>query len=281
MRANDGSRTGGEILVDQLIAHGVQHVFCVPGESYLAALDAFHDRKVNITVCRQEGGAAMMAEAHGKATGMPGICFVTRGPGATNASPGIHIAQQDSTPMIMFVGQIAREMREREAFQEVDYRAVFGTMTKWTTEIDDAARIPELVSRAFYTATAGRPGPVVIALPEDMLTERVVVPNAPPFEPVETWPGLTDMSRLQKLLWAAKKPVAIVGGSRWSEKACAAMQRFAERFRTAGDQFVPARASLRPDASVLRRRSRRRAQSENRRAHQGCRCAAADRRAAE
>jgi acetolactate synthase-1/2/3 large subunit len=230
MRANDGSRTGGEILVDQLIAHGVQHVFCVPGESYLAALDAFHDRQVKITVCRQEGGAAMMAEAHGKATGRPGICFVTRGPGATNASPGIHIAKQDSTPMIMFVGQIAREMREREAFQEVDYRAVFGSMTKWTTEIDDPARIPELVSRAFYTATAGRPGPVVIALPEDMLTERVVVPDAPAFEPVETWPGLTDMARLQKLLWAAKKPVAIVGGSRWSEKACAAMARFAERF---------------------------------------------------
>ncbi|MBZ0148089.1 MAG: thiamine pyrophosphate-binding protein, partial [Pseudorhodoplanes sp.] len=158
MRANDGSRTGGEILIDQLVAHGVKHVFCVPGESYLAALDAFHDRNVNITVCRQEGGATMMAEAHGKATGMPGICFVTRGPGATNASPGIHIAQQDSTPLIVFVGQIAREMREREAFQEVNYRSVFGTMTKWTTEIDDPARIPELVSRAFYTATAGRPG---------------------------------------------------------------------------------------------------------------------------
>src|SRR6185295_10951217 len=199
MRANDGSRSGGEILVDQLIAHGVQHVFCVPGESYLAALDAFHDRNVTVTVCRQEGGAAMMAEAVGKATGRPGICFVTRGPGATNASPGFHIAKQDSTPMIMFVGQIAREMREREAFQEVDYRAVFGSMTKWTTEIDDPARIPELVSRAFYTATAGRPGPVVIALPEDMLTERVVVPNAPTFEPVEIWPGQADMAKLQKM----------------------------------------------------------------------------------
>src|SRR5690606_37190020 len=150
MRANDGSRTGGEILVDQLVAHGVQHAFCVPGESYLAALDAFHDRSVAITVCRQEGGASMMAEAHGKATGRPGICFVTRGPGATNASAGIHIAMQDSTPMIVFVGQVARDMREREAFQELNYRAVFGTMTKWATEIDDAARIPELVSRAFY-----------------------------------------------------------------------------------------------------------------------------------
>ncbi|MCQ3942735.1 MAG: thiamine pyrophosphate-binding protein [Alphaproteobacteria bacterium] len=230
MRANDGSRTGGEILVDQLVAHGVQHVFCVPGESYLAALDAFHDRSVSITVCRQEGGAAMMAEAVGKRTGQPGICFVTRGPGATNASPGIHIASQDSTPMIMFVGQVAREMRGREAFQELDYRAMFGSVAKWTTEIDDPARIPELVSRAFHTATSGRPGPVVIALPEDMLIERAIVPDALPFAPVETWPGLTDMSRLQKLLWAAQKPVVLVGGSRWSEKACAALQRFAERF---------------------------------------------------
>ncbi len=142
MRSNDGSRTGGEILVDQLVAHGVRHAFCVPGESYLAALDAFHDRDIAITVCRQEGGAAMMAEAVGKATGRPGICFVTRGPGATNASPGIHIAMQDSTPLIVFVGQVAREMREREAFQELDYRAVFGTMAKWATEIDDPARIP-------------------------------------------------------------------------------------------------------------------------------------------
>ena len=140
-------------------------MFCVPGESYLAVLDAFHDSDLAITVCRQEGGAAMMAEAVGKATGRPGICFVTRGPGATNASPGIHIARQDSTPMIMFVGQVARDMREREAFQELDYRAVFGSMTKWATEIDDPARIPEIVSRAFYTATNGRPGPVVVACP--------------------------------------------------------------------------------------------------------------------
>ena len=230
MRGNDGTRSGGEILVDQLLTHGVRHVFCVPGESYLAALDAFYDRDIAITVCRQEGGAAMMAEAVGKATGRPGICFVTRGPGATNASPGIHIARQDSTPMIVFVGQVARDMREREAFQELDYRAVFGTMAKWATEIDDPARIPEIVSRAFYTASNGRPGPVVIALPEDMLTERVVVADAPPFEPVETWPGLTDMARLQKLLGSAQRPVMLLGGSRWSEKACAAMTRFAERF---------------------------------------------------
>jgi acetolactate synthase-1/2/3 large subunit len=230
MRANDGSRTGGEILIDQLMVHGVRHVFCVPGESYLAALDAFHDRDIALTVCRQEGGAAMMAEAVGKATGRPGICFVTRGPGATNASPGIHIGRQDSSPMIVFVGQVAREAREREAFQELDYRAVFGTIAKWVTEIDDPARIPELVSRAFYTATSGRPGPVLIALPEDMLTERVTVPDAPAFEPVETWPGLSDMARLQKLIWAAKRPIMILGGSRWSEAASAAMMRFAERF---------------------------------------------------
>jgi acetolactate synthase-1/2/3 large subunit len=230
MRANDGTRTGGEILIDQLILHGVRHAFCVPGESYLAALDAFYDRDITLTVCRQEGGAAMMAEAVGKATGRPGICFVTRGPGATNASPGIHIARQDSTPMIMFVGQVGREMREREAFQELDYRAVFGTICKWVTEIDDPARIPELVSRAFYVATSGRPGPVVIALPEDMLTERVAVPDAAAFEPIETWPGLTDMARLQKLIWGAKRPLMLLGGSRWSEAATQAVMRFAERF---------------------------------------------------
>src|SRR3954466_6380440 len=188
MRPNN-ARTGGEILVDQLVTHGVQHVFCVPGESYLAALDAFHDRKIELTVCRQEGGAAMMAEAAGKATGRPGICFVTRGPAATNAASGLHVAGRDSAAMIFFVGQIAREMREREAFQELDYRAVFGSIGKWVTEIDDPARIPELVSRAFYTATSGRPGPVVIALPEDMLVERIAVPDAPAFEPVETAPA--------------------------------------------------------------------------------------------
>jgi acetolactate synthase I/II/III large subunit len=230
MRGNDGRRTGGEILIDQLVVHGVRHAFCVPGESYLAALDAFHGSDIALTVCRHESAAAMMAEALGKVTGRPGICFVTRGPGATNASAGIHIARQDSSPMIVFVGQVGRHMREREAFQELDYRAVFGTIAKWTTEIDDPARIPELVSRAFHTACNGRPGPVVIALPEDMLTERVAVPDAAGFEPVETWPGLTDMSRLQKLLWAAKKPVVLVGGSRWSETACAALARFAERF---------------------------------------------------
>src|SRR5579872_6696487 len=143
MRSKDNIRTAAEVLVDQLIVNGVRHAFCVPGESYLAVLDAFYDRDLAVTVCRHEAGAAMMAEAVGKATGRPGICFVTRGPGATNASAGIHIARQDSTPMIVFVGQVARRMREREAFQELDYRAVFGSMTKWATEIDDPARVPE------------------------------------------------------------------------------------------------------------------------------------------
>jgi acetolactate synthase-1/2/3 large subunit len=230
MRSNDGTRTGGEILVDQLALNGVRHVFCVPGESYLAALDAFYDRSIALTICRHESAACMAAEATGKATGRPGICFVTRGPGATNASAGIHIAQQDSTPLILFVGQVARNMRGRDAFQELDYAAVFGSMAKWATEIDDAARIPEIVARAFHVACAGRPGPVVIALPEDMLIDRVAVPDAKAVEPLETWPGLTDMSRLQKMLWAAKRPIALAGGSRWSEAATAALMRFAERF---------------------------------------------------
>src|SRR5882672_9885112 len=225
MRANDGSRTGGEVLIDQLVIHGVRHVFCVPGESYIAALDALHNRPIAVTVCRQEGGAAMMAEAAGKVTGAPGICFVTRGPGATNAAAGLHIARQDSTPMILFVGQIARDMREREAFQELDYRAVFGSIAKWVTEIDDPARIPELVSRAFYTATNGRPGPVVITLPEDMLEERVSVPDAPAFEPVETSPGAQDMDRLQKLLNAAQRQscsrAAAVGRKPRARRWCA------------------------------------------------------------
>jgi acetolactate synthase I/II/III large subunit len=224
------ARSGGQILVDQLMVHGVTDAFCVPGESYLAVLDALHDAAVRVTVCRQEGGAGMMAEAAGKLTGHPGICFVTRGPGATNAAPAVHIAHQDSTPMILFVGQVERGMTGREAFQELDYRAVFGSMTKWTVEIDDAARIPEIISRAFHVATAGRPGPVVIALPEDVLTDMAEVADAAPYSATETHPSLLQTIDLQKRLWAAKAPIALLGGSRWSEQAVARFARFAERF---------------------------------------------------
>ncbi|MFM9973591.1 MAG: thiamine pyrophosphate-binding protein [Beijerinckiaceae bacterium] len=224
------SRTGGQILVDQLLVHGVKDIFCVPGESYLAVLDALHDAAVRITVCRQEAGACMAAEAVGKLTGKPGICMVTRGPGATNAAHGIHIAMQDSTPLILFVGQIEKGMRERDAFQELDYRAAFGGMAKWATEIDDAARIPEIISRAFHVATSGRPGPVVIALPEDMLVETAIVSDAPAFRQVETYPGLAPMAELQKRLWAAERPMVLAGGSRWSSDAVQRLIRFAERF---------------------------------------------------
>jgi len=229
MRGKDNSRTAAEVLVEQLRIHAVRHVFCVPGESYLAVLDAFHDSDLDITVCRQEGGAAMMAEAVGKATGRPGICFVTRGPGATNASPGVHIARQDSSPLIVFVGQVARGMRGREAFQELDYRAVFGSMTKWATEIDDPARMPEIVSRAFHTAANGRPGPVVIGLPEDMLTERVAVEDAPPYALVETSPGSAELKKFAQLVGAARAPMLILGGSRWSQAACDGIARFAQK----------------------------------------------------
>jgi acetolactate synthase-1/2/3 large subunit len=229
MRAKDNMRTAAEVLVDQLRIHGVQHAFCVPGESYLAVLDAFHDSDLTVTVCRQEGGAAMMAEAIGKITGRPGVCFVTRGPGATNASPGIHIARQDSTPLVMFVGQVARDMREREAFQELDYRAVFGSMTKWATEIDDPARVPEIVSRAFHTAANGRPGPVVVAIPEDMLVERVAVADAPPFALIETSPGEAEMAKFAQMLAGARAPIMLLGGSRWSQAACDGIGRFAQK----------------------------------------------------
>ncbi len=223
-------RSGGRLIVDQLLAHGVTDVFCVPGESYLAVLDALHDADVRVTVCRQEAGASMAAEAVGKLTGRPGICMVTRGPGATNAAHGIHVARQDSTPLIMFVGQIETGMREREAFQELDYRAAFGGIAKWATEIDDPARIPEIVSRAFHIATSGRPGPVVIALPEDMLVAEAAVADAPPFRPIETHPGLTQMAELQKRFWAAERPIVLAGGSRWSEAAVERLIRFSERF---------------------------------------------------
>ena len=221
-------KTGGQLVVEALEANGVDRIYCVPGESYLAVLDALHDSPIRTIVCRQEGGAAMMADCHGKLTGRPGICFVTRGPGATNASAGIHIAMQDSTPLILFVGQIATRIRDREAFQEVDYRAVFGGLAKWATEIDDAARIPEIVTRAFSVATSGRPGPVVIALPEDMLTSLVEAPAALPHTPVETAPGAAEMQKLDELLRNAKRPFVILGGSRWSAMAKSRMEKAAE-----------------------------------------------------
>jgi acetolactate synthase-1/2/3 large subunit len=230
MEAPNGPRTAAQALVDQLIVNGVRHVFCVPGESYLAALDALRDRDVTITVCRNEAGAAMMAEAMGKATGRPGVCFVTRGPGATNASPGIHIARHDSTPLVMFVGQIERAFRDRDAFQEVDYRAFFGAIAKWATEIDEAARVPEIVSRAFQLAMEGRPGPVVVSLPKDMLTEPAIGPDARACEPVETFPGAADMAAFETMLAKARQPILIVGGTRWSQAAVQSVQRFAERF---------------------------------------------------
>ncbi|WP_336488004.1 thiamine pyrophosphate-binding protein [Methylobacterium nigriterrae] len=224
------ARTAAQALVDQLRANGVAHVFTVPGESFLPVLDALYESGIAVTTCRQEGGAAMMAEAHGKATGRPGICFVTRGPGATNASAGIHIAQQDSSPMIMFVGQVERGQRDREAFQELDYRATFGPLAKWATEIDQAERVPEYVSRAFHTATSGRPGPVVMALPKDMLKESVTAPLAAPWQPVEAAPGADELARLARLLAEARRPFLLLGGSRWTEAAHADIHAFADRF---------------------------------------------------
>lgn len=224
------TRTAAQVLVDQLIAQKVEHVFCVPGESYLSVLDALVDSGIQVTVCRNEGGACMMAEAHGKATGRPGVCFVTRAPGATNASAGVHIAQQDSTPLILFVGQIERKNKGRDAFQEMDYAAVFGSFTKWTAEIGQAAHMAEYVSRAFSTAMAGRPGPVVLALPRDMLVETVTVPDAPYAAALETAPSADDIAALKTLLSKAERPIVIIGGSRWDEEACAAVTHFAERF---------------------------------------------------
>ena len=224
------SRTGGQILVDQLVAQGAEHVFCVPGESYLAALDAMHDAPLTVTVCRQEAGAAMMAIANARLVDRPGICFVTRGPGATNAAHGVHIAQHDSVPLILFVGQVERGMLGRGAFQEMDYPAFFGSTTKWTTQIEDPARIPEIVQRAYHVAMQGRPGPVVIALPEDVLTERADVRDAPRVAPAPIWPGPAQMAELQKMLAIAERPVAILGGVGWSDRGRATFQRFVERF---------------------------------------------------
>ncbi|MBV2358149.1 thiamine pyrophosphate-binding protein [Thalassococcus sp. CAU 1522] len=224
-------RTGGELLADCLIALGARRGYGVPGESYLAVLDALHDRagKLDFVLCRQEGGAAFMAAAEGKLTGKPGICFVTRGPGAANAAIGVHTAMQDSTPMILFVGQVATGMKGREAFQELDYRAVFGTMAKWVVEIDDVARIPEIVARAWTTAVTGRPGPVVVALPEDMLVAATeAVPLSGPPRIAAPSPDPAAMAEAVALLERAERPLILIGGADWSEDGKAALQGFAE-----------------------------------------------------
>ncbi len=224
------TRTGGQLIVEALEANKVERIFCVPGESYLAVLDALHDSAIKTVVCRQEGGAAMMADCEGRLTGRPGVCFVTRGPGATNASAGVHIAMQDSVPMILFIGQIGSHAKYREAFQEVDYQAFFGGIAKWVVEIEDAARIPELVTRAFAVATSGRPGPVIVSLPEDMLTSQAEAPAALPFTPVETSPGEAEMRALFERLENAERPIAILGGTRWTADAKSAFEKAAEEW---------------------------------------------------
>ncbi len=234
----------GHLLVRCLIEQGVTDVFGVPGESYLAVLDGFHRYREHIrfVINRQEGGAAFMAEAHGKLTGRPGICFVTRGPGATNASIGVHTAFQDSTPMVLFVGDVASDQRDREAFQEMDYRVMFGPSTmglaKRVERIDSVERIPEYVARAFATAMQGRPGPVVLVLPEDMLTQALAVPTSAPqylalprIEPVEAWSDPGALRHLHELLLTAQRPLVIAGGGGWTPQAAQALQRFAENWR--------------------------------------------------
>ncbi|MGZ5662505.1 MAG: thiamine pyrophosphate-binding protein [Usitatibacter sp.] len=224
------TRHGGRLLVDQLVVHGVDTVFTVPGESFLAALDGFYDvqDRVKLVVCRHESGAANMAEAHGKLTNRPGVCFVTRGPGATQASVGVHTAFQDSTPMVLFIGDVGGDFRDREAFQEVDFTAMFRPLAKWVERIDDVERIPEYVARAFQIATSGRRGPVVLALPEDMLSRQAEAADAKPYVPSESHPGRENMDRFRTLLSAAKNPLVMLGGSGWTREACNDIQRFVE-----------------------------------------------------
>ena len=230
-------RPAGHALVEALIAQGVSTAFGVPGESYLAVLDGFyqHRDRIRFIACRQEGGAAFMAEAQGKLSGRPGICFVTRGPGATNASIGLHTAFQDSTPLILFIGQVASDQRDREAFQELDYRQMFGPGTlglaKWVGEVHSADRLPEYIARAFHTALQGRPGPVVLVLPEDMLTTLTSAPVLPRAEPAHAWPAPGALRDLRALLVAAKRPLVIAGGSGWDAEAARALQRFAENWQ--------------------------------------------------
>jgi len=225
-------RNGGQILMQQLRIHGARRVFMIPGESYLPCIDALneHTDAIEPIVCRQESGAAYMAEAYGKLTGEPGICFVTRGPGATNASIGVHTAYQDSTPMILFVGQVGNDFIEREAFQEIDYRRMFGQMAKWVAQIDRTDRIPEFISRAFAVATSGRPGPVVLALPEDTLWGTARVADLPRYPRVHSHPGAADLARMTQLLNAAERPFLLLGGNGWHQTAIDQIAGFAERF---------------------------------------------------
>jgi acetolactate synthase-1/2/3 large subunit len=222
--------TAAQVLVDCLVINGTDRIYGVPGESYLAVLDALYGRNdIHYLNCRQEGGAAMAAEAYGKLTGRPGVCMVTRGPGATNASAGVHVAFQDSTPMILLVGQVGRSMLEREAFQEIDYRRMFGQMAKWVAQIDDPARIPEFINRAYAVATSGRPGPVVLALPEDMLRVSGAMPQLPPAaKTVVPAPAAQDMAALAEMLGASRKPLLLIGGGGWTSAASAHVKAFAE-----------------------------------------------------
>ncbi|MEK9693316.1 MAG: thiamine pyrophosphate-binding protein, partial [Rhodospirillaceae bacterium] len=230
MTQSSNLRTGAQILVDQLRIHGVDTAFCVPGESYLATLDALYDVKENLklVICRQEGGVTYMGDAYGKATGKPGICFVTRGPGATNASLGVHTAHQDSTPLILFIGQVGRAMMQREAFQEVDFRQMYAPLCKWVAQINDPARIPEMVARAFHVTTSGRPGPVVLALPEDMQKELAAANDAKPFQTINPAPEPASIEKLGSLLAHAKKPLMILGGSGWSNRGLDDLRTFYE-----------------------------------------------------
>ncbi|MFL5293854.1 MAG: thiamine pyrophosphate-binding protein [Myxococcales bacterium] len=227
------SGTGGEILARSLVVQGADHVFCVPGESHLALLDGLYDEreKVRLIVCRHEAGAANMADAYGKLTGRPGIALVTRGPGATHASVGIHTAFQDSTPVVLLIGQARRDFLDREAFQEIDFRRMFGELSKWVAQIDDARRIPEYVSHAFHTAMSGRPGPVVLALPEDMLEEQAVANTVPPAQRIAASPSQEQMARLRAILAGARRPIVLVGGSGWTAQACDDLRRFAEAWQ--------------------------------------------------
>lgn len=224
-------RTGGQILVDQLLLHGAEMAFCVPGESYLEVLDALFDvgDRFRLINARHEAGAANMAEVYGKLTGKPGICLVTRGPGACHAAVGVHTAMQDSTPMILFIGQVARDAMDREAFQEIDYRQMFGPVAKWAAQIDMTSRIPEYIARAFHVATSGRPGPVVLALPEDMLTEKAAVADAVPFRTIRPEAMRAEtLEGVRALLAKAERPVMLLGGPGWSDEAAAQIRSFAE-----------------------------------------------------